>query len=145
MRAIARWGAILGLGLVAVSACAGGGDQALVSPKAPHAVISTAMPVEPAHYPVRIVWIDGNYLSGSRTRQSFWVKPGKHEIGFQAIINPNRGPAVMSNPAMSGMAKMRTLTLDLVEGHTYYFGADVPNANPTQWKPVVVKEEGGGS
>lgn len=128
------------LGLVAVGACAGGGDQALVSPKDPHAIISTAMPVEPAYYPVRIVWIDGKYLSSARTRQTYWVKPGVHEIGFSAIINSNRGPRVMSNPAMSAPQKMRTLKLDLKEGMAYYFGAEVPNGNPTQWRAVIVKQ-----
>jgi hypothetical protein len=62
------------------------------------------------------------------------------QIGSSAIINSNRGPAVMSNPAMSGPRNMPTLTLDLKQGYSYYFAAKIPkNRNPSQWKPVVIK------
>ena len=127
------------------TACAaGGGDQALVSsPGQPHAVISTAMPPGPSHYQVKIVWLDGKYLSTQGKRSTLWIKPGTHEIGFRAIINSNRGPSVMSTPATSGPQKLRTMKLDLKQGKTYYFAADVPNANPAQWKPVLIKTEGG--
>jgi hypothetical protein len=85
------------------------------------------------------VWLDGNYLSNLH-RNSFWVKPGRHKIGFSAIINSNRGPAVMSNPAMSGSRNMPTLTLDLKQGYSYYFAAKMPKShNPSRWEPVVIK------
>lgn len=132
-----------GLVLAAGYAFAGGGDQALVSPSQPHAVISTAQPPGPSYYPVKIVWIDGKYLS-KQNRNTLWVKPGKHEIGFRAFINPNRGPAVMSNPAMSAPKDMSTLTLDLKQGHSYYFAAQIPKSrNPSQWKAVLIRTEGG--
>lgn len=130
-----------GLALTAAYAFAGGGDQSLVSPSQPHAVISTALPPGPSYYQAKIVWLDGNYLSNQH-RSTFWVKPGKHKIGFRAIINPNKGPAVMSNPAMSGPRDMPTLTLDLKQGYSYYFAAKIPKSrNPMQWKPVVIKME----
>lgn len=129
------------LGMVAVTACASGGDQSLVSPKQPHAIISTAMPVAPKNYPVKIVWLDGNYLSTPRYRDSFWVAPGKHEIGFSAIINPNRGPSVLMTPATGGQAKMKTLTVDLKQGTIYYFAAEVPKGNVSQWQPVVFMQQ----
>lgn len=133
-----------GLALMAGYAFAGGGDQALVSPSKPHAVISTAQPPGPSYYRVKIVWLDGNYLSTNRHRSTFWVKPGKHKIGFRAIINTNKGPAVMSNPAMSGPQDMPTLTLDLKQGYRYYFAAKIPKSgNPSQWEPVVIKTEKG--
>ncbi|MGH8128929.1 MAG: hypothetical protein ACRETC_11335 [Gammaproteobacteria bacterium] len=129
-----------GLALTATCAYARGGDQSLVSPSQPHAVISTALPPGPSYYQAKIVWLDGNYLSTNRHRNTFWVKPGKHKIGFRAIINPNQGPAVMSNRAMSGSRDMPTLTLDLKQGYSYYFAAKIPKTrNPMQWKPVVIK------
>lgn len=131
-----------GLGLASSCAFAGGGDHSLVSPGKPHAVISTAQPPGPSYYRVKIVWLDGNYLSTTRHRNSFWVKPGRHKIGFRAIINTNEGPMIMSNPAMSGQRNMPTLTLDLKQGYHYYFAAKIPKSrNPMQWKPVVIKTE----
>jgi hypothetical protein len=129
------------LGVVAAAACASGGDQSLVSPKQPHAIISTAMPVAPSSYPVKIVWLDGNYLSTPRSRDTFWVAPGKHQIGFRAIINPNRGPSVLVSPATGGQSEMKTLTLDLKQGSTYYFAAKVPNGNVGQWQPVLFLQQ----
>jgi len=143
MNKLSRIALAAGLVLAAGYAFAGGGDQALVSPSQPHAIISTAQPPGPSHYRVKIVWIDGNYLSNQH-RDSFWVKPGKHKIGFRAIINPNKGPAVMSNPAMSAPKDMSTLTLDLKQGHSYYFAAEIPKSkNPSHWKAVLIRTEGG--
>lgn len=133
-----------GLVLAAGYAFAGGGDQALVSPGQPHAVISTAQPPGPSYYRVKIVWLDGNYLSNSH-RDSFWVKPGKHTIGFRAIVNPNRGPAVMSTPATSAPQNMSKVTMDLEQGKHYYFAAKIPKSgNASQWKAVLIRTEGGG-
>lgn len=128
----------------AAGALAAGGDRALVAPSQPHAVISTALPPGPSHYAVKIVWLDGNYLSSQGRRSALWVKPGPHEIGFRAIINTDRGPAVMSTPAMSGPENLQTLKIDLEQGYTYYFAADVPNANASKWRPVLLKKEKGG-
>ncbi len=132
----------LGLMLFATTfAYAQGGDASLVSPGQPHAIISAGMPPGPNHYRVKIVWLDGKYLSNP-DRTSFWVKPGVHEIGFRAIINPNIGPRAMSNPATSGPQKLVTLKMDLEQGYTYYFAADVPQSgNTSQWKAVLLKKE----
>ena len=125
-----------------MAAFAAGGDQSLVSPKQPHAIISTAMPPGPSYYRAKIVWLDGKYLSSSPTRTSFWVSPGTHKIGFRAIINPNKGPMVMSNPAMSTPQDMPTLTLNLKQGYSYYFAAAIPKSgNPSKWQPVVIKTQ----
>lgn len=130
-----------GLVLAAGHAFAGGGDQALVSPDKPHASISTALPPGPSYYRAKIVWIDGTYLSNP-DRKTLWIKPGKHKVGFRAIINPNKGPMVMSNPANSTPRDMATLTLDFKQGYKYYFAAKIPKTgNPSQWKPVVIKKE----
>lgn len=138
---------LVGIGIltaVAAAACASGGDQSLVSPKQPHAIISTSMPVSPNNYPVKIIWLDGNYLSTPRNRDTFWVAPGKHEIGFRAIINPNRGPSVIISPATSGQAKLKTLTVDLQQGMIYYFAAEVPKGNVSLWHPILfMKQEAG--
>lgn len=145
MRKLSLMTIALGAGLVLSAGCAfaGGGDQALVSPGQPHAVISTAQPPGPSYYRVKIVWLDGNYLSNPH-RNSFWVKPGSHTIGFKAIINTNRGPMVMSTPATSSPRKMVKLTLDLKQGHHYYFAAKIPKTgNPSQWKAVLIRTEGG--
>ena len=127
--------------LTAGCAMAAGGDQALVSPSQPHAVISTALPPGPSYYRARIVWLDGNYLSDQR-RNSFWVRPGKHTIGFRAILNANRGPILMSTPATSASQNLPKLTIDLKRGYTYYFVAKVPRSgNPAQWRPILIKAE----
>lgn len=129
------------LALSASYAFAAGGDKALVSPSQPHAVISTAQPPGPSYYRARIVWLDGNYLSNQH-RDSFWVKPGKHTIGFRAVLNSDRGPILMSNPANSGQKDLAKLTLDLKQGYHYYFVAKVPRSgNPSQWKPILIKTE----
>jgi hypothetical protein len=134
-----RIGMATGLALVATYAFAGGGDHSLVSPGQPHAIISTAQPPGPNYYRAKIVWLDGNYLSNLH-RNTFWVKPGRHKIGFSAIINASRGPAVMLSPAMSSPRNMPTLTLNLKQGYSYYFAVKIPKShNPSQWKPVVIK------
>lgn len=130
------------LGVFAVTALAGGGDQSLVSPQQPHAIISTAMPAGPNHYRVQIIWLDGKYLSTGRRRAAFWVGPGEHTIGFRVIINPNRGPAVMLSPAFDQPQNLHTLKLVLKRGMTYYFAAKIPDANPSKWQPVVIKQVG---
>ena len=131
----------LALMLIAtVCAYAQGGDQSLVGPGKPHAIISTGMPPGPSHYRVKIVWLDGKYLSNPG-RTSFWVKPGTHEIGFQAIINPNLGPRVMSNSATSAPQNLVTLKMELEQGYIYYFAADIPRSgNPSHWKAVLLKK-----
>ncbi len=96
MKSLLRTASVTALGLVAVCAFAKGGDQSLVSPSQPHAIISTSLPPGPSYYAAKIVWLDGNYLSTNRNRSTFWVKPGVHKIGFSAIINPNKGPAVLN-------------------------------------------------
>ncbi len=130
------------LGLLAITALAGGGDQSLVSPRQPHAVISTAMPAGPNHYRVQIIWLDGKYLSTDHRRTAFWVSPGEHTIGFRVIINPSRGPAVMLSPAFDQPQNLRTLKLTLKRDMTYYFAAKIPDANPSRWQPVVIKRVG---
>lgn len=142
MKNLLRTASVAGFGLLAVCAFAKGGDQSLVSPSQPHAIISTSLPPGPSNYEVKIIWLDGNYLSTGRNRNTFWVKPGKHEIGFRAIINSNRGPTVISSPATSQSGNMPTLTMDLKQGYTYFFAAEIPkNGNPSQWKPIVIKTE----
>lgn len=129
--------------MVASAACAfaKGGDQSLASPGEPHAVISTAWPPGPSYFPARIVWLDGNYLS-NQNRDSFWVKPGKHKIGFRAVINSNRGPSFISSPATSAAQDLATLTIELEPGYRYYFAAEIPtNGSVSQWKPVLIKKE----
>lgn len=144
MNTLSRSVLVVGLALAAGCAFAAGGDQALVSPGQPHAVISTAQPPGPSYYRVKIVWLDGNYLSNLH-RDSFWVKPGKHTIGFKAIVNPNRGPNVMSTPATSAPHNMSKVTLDLKQGQHYYFAAKMPkNGNASEWKAVLIRTEGGG-
>ena len=141
MKSLLRVSAFALMFVSAACAFAKGGDQSLASPSQPHAVISTALPPGPNYYRARIVWLDGNYLSNQH-RDSFWVKPGKHKIGFRAVINPNRGPSVMSNPAMSGSREMATLTMELEPGYRYYFAAEIPRSgNVSKWKPVLIKKE----
>lgn len=142
MKNLIRTASAVGFGLLAVCAFAKGGDQSLVSPSQPHAIISTALPPGPSYYAARIVWLDGNYLSGSRTRSTYWVKPGKHKIGFSAIINPNKGPAVLMGTAASTPQNMPTLTMNLKRGYSYFFAAAIPKSRmPSQWKPVLIKTE----
>ena len=145
MRTLLRIAAVAILATGTACAASGGGDQVLVSPGQPHAIISTSMPPGPSHYEVKIVWIDGKYLSSQGKRNTLWIKPGEHEIGFRAVMNTNRGPAMMSTPATSAMGKMRTMKLDLKRGYRYYFAADVPHGNPAQWKPILLKTEKGGN
>ncbi len=130
--------------LASVGACAAGGDQALVTPGQPHAIVSTSLPPGVSRYQVKVVWLDGNYLSSGGNRSTFWVKPGEHEIGFQAIISSRRGGIVMSTPSTSAPQKMRTLKMDLKQGYTYYFAAEIPGSNPSQWRPVLIKKEKSG-
>jgi len=144
MRTLIRLAAVAILATGTACAAGGGGDQALVSPGQPHAIISTAMPPGPSRFEVRIVWLDGKYLSSQGKRHTLWIKPGTHEIGFRAILNSNRGPNLMSTPATSGSEKMRTMKLDLQQGKSYYFAAEVPHGNPAQWKPVLLKTKNGG-
>ncbi|MGH8162011.1 MAG: hypothetical protein ACRESR_07710 [Gammaproteobacteria bacterium] len=140
MKSLLRIVAVAGLGAIAVCAMAKGGDQSLVSPNQPHAIISTAQPPGPSYYRVKIIWLDGNYLSTPRYRDTFWIAPGKHKIGFRAIMNVNRGPAMLVSPATSQPVNMPTLTLDVKKGYTYYFAAKIPKTGmPNQWKPVVIK------
>lgn len=128
------------LGAGAGVAFAAGGTQSLVSPSQPHAIISTAMPPAPSQFEVKIVWLDGNYLSTSSRKNSFWVAPGRHEIGFRAILNSRRGPTMLQSPALSTPSPLKTLTLDLKQGKTYYFVAEVPQGNPSKWRPVLYRE-----
>lgn len=139
MKILVRISALTLLLVASTCALAQGGDQSLASPSQPHAVISTAMPPGPNHYRVKIVWLDGKYLSNPH-RTSFWVKPGEHEIGFRAIINPNIGPRAMS--ARGGARDMVTLKMDLEQGYIYYFVADVPpSGDMSRWKAVLLKKE----
>lgn len=138
MKTLARFVGVGALGLLAAGALAAGGSQSLVSPSQPHAIISTAMPPAPSQFRARIVWLDGKYLSTTRGRESFWVSPGKHEIGFQAILTSNRGPSLIHSPATSGPSPLKKLTLDLKRGVTYFFVAEVPaGGNPSKWRPVL--------
>ncbi len=134
---------VAGLGaLVACSATAGakGGDRSLVNPDQPHAILSTAWSAGPNYYPVKIVWLDGNYLSTTRRRNTFWVAPGTHKIGFRAIIDVSRGPSTLVGSSANGSQDMPTLTLNLKQGYTYYFAAKIPKTGmPNQWKPVVIR------
>lgn len=141
MKTLIQVAVVGALAFFAAFAFAGGGDQSLVSPSQPHAIISTAQPAAPNYYRVKIVWLDGKYLSTNGRRSTLWVSPGKHEIGFRAIINPNKGPRVMLNSATTGQLRdLPTLTLDLKRGYTYYFGAKIPNtAMAYQWQPVLIK------
>lgn len=140
MKTLIRVSALALMATATVCAYAQGGDQSLVSPSKPHAIISTGMPPGPSHYRVKIVWLDGKYLSNPQ-RDSFWVKPGMHEIGFRAIINPDRGPRVMLNPATSGRQNLVTLKMNLEQGYIYYFAADIPSSgNPSHWKAVLLKK-----
>lgn len=140
MKTLIRFSALALTLLATACAYAQGGDQSLVSPSKPHAIISVGMPPGPSHYSVKIVWLDGKYLSGP-ARMSYWVKPGVHEIGFRAIINPNLGPRAMPNRA-SGAEKMVTLKMNVEQGYIYYFAADVPQTgNTSQWKAVLLKKE----
>ncbi len=140
MKALIRVSALALMVTAAACVYAQGGDQSLVSPSKPHAMISVGMPPGPNHYRVKIVWLDGMYLSNPG-RTSYWVKPGMHEIGFRAIINPNLGSRVMSNPATSSQQNLVTLKMDLEEGYNYYFAADVPRTgNPSHWKAVLLKK-----
>lgn len=133
------------LALFAVCAFAGGGDQSLVSPSQPHAIISTALPPNPSHYWAQIIWLDGNYLSNQK-RSSYWVAPGEHKIGFRAIINAKRGPALLVTPATTYPVNLPTLTLDLKAGYTYYFAAMIPRTGiPSEWKPILIKKVKTGS
>ena len=128
--------------MLAATGCAyaQGGDQALTSPSKPHAIISAGMPPGPNHYRVKIVWLDGKYLS-SPGRTSYWVKPGMHEIGFTAIINPSVGPRAMVNPASGGRQNLVTLKMTLEPGTIYYFAADIPKTgNTSQWKAVLLRK-----
>ncbi|HYW75237.1 MAG TPA: hypothetical protein VFA48_01225 [Gammaproteobacteria bacterium] len=129
--------------MLAATACAyaKSGDQSLVSPSKPHAIISTAMPPGPSHYRVKIVWLDGNYLSNPH-RTSFWVKPGTHVIGFRAIINTSQGPSVMSTPATSGPRDLVKMKMTLERGYIYYFAAKIPKTgNASNWSAVLLKKE----
>jgi|SRR5690625_3493599 len=131
---------VLSAGLLA--GCAGaGGDSSLVSPGKAHAVISTSLPPPPKYFYAQIVWLDGKYLSNQK-RGSYWVAPGKHKIGFRALLTSNRGPSLLSSPATSQPTNLPTLTLDLKAGYTYYFAAEVPQSGiPSQWKPILIKKE----
>ncbi|MGH8273383.1 MAG: hypothetical protein ACRES9_03855 [Gammaproteobacteria bacterium] len=145
MKHLLRVTSVAGLALLAACAVAKGGDQSLVSPSQPHAIISTAQPPGPNYYRVKIIWLDGNYLSTNGKRSTLWVAPGKHKIGFRAIINSNRGPSVLSTPGTSAPRNLPTLTLDLKQGYTYYFAAKIPKSGmANQWQPVVIKTEKGG-
>lgn len=121
-------------------AVASGGDRSLVSPSQPHGILSTAMPAGPNYYPVRIIWLDGQYLSTGRHRTSYWVSPGEHEIGFSVFINPNRGPSILMSPALSQPQNLRTMKLMVRRGWSYYFAAEVPHGNPSHWRPVIIKK-----
>jgi len=141
MKTLIRVSALAVMLAATVCAYAQGGDQSLVSPGEPHAIISTGMPPGPSHYRVKIVWLDGKYLSNPH-RTSFWVKPGTHVIGFRAIVNPNLGPRVMSNPATSAPRDLVKLKMDLEKGYIYYFAAKVPaSGNVAQWSAVLLKKE----
>lgn len=136
-RIVIGLGAVL-LGVILASPVMAAG---LTSPSKPHGIISTALPPGPNYYPVQIIWLDGRYLSSNGQRSSLWVTPGKHTIGFRAIIDPRYGPNVMLSPADSNMKNLSTLTVDVKRGHIYYFGAKIPNANVNKWQPVVIKTE----
>lgn len=120
-------------------AVASGGDRSLVSPSQPHGILSTAMPAGPSYYPVRIIWLDGQYLSTDRHRTAFWVSPGDHKVGFRVFINPNHGPSILMSPALSQPQNLRTIKVDVRRGWTYYFAAEVPHGNPSKWRPVIIK------
>jgi len=140
MKPLIRVSALALMLIATASACAQGGDQSLVNPSKPHAIISVGMPPGPSHYRVKIVWLDGKYLSNPG-RTSYWVKPGTHEIGFRAIINSNLGSRIMSNPATSAQQNLVTLKMDLEQGYEYYFAADVPKTgNVSRWKAVLLKK-----
>ncbi len=140
MKTLIRVSALAVMVVATACAYAQGGDQSLVSPSKPHAIISTGMPPGPSHYRVQIVWLDGKYLSNPR-RTSFWVKPGTHVIGFKAIINPNLGPTVMSNPATSVPKDLVKLKMDLEKGYIYYFAAKIPESgNVSDWSAVLLKK-----
>jgi len=140
MKSLIRVSALALMLTATVCAYAQGGDQSLTSPSKPHAIISAGMPPGPSHYRVKIVWLDGKYLS-SPGRTSYWVTPGTHEIGFRAIINPNVGPRAMVNPATSGQQNLVTLKMNLEQGTVYYFAADVPETgNVSHWKAVLLRK-----
>jgi hypothetical protein len=139
---------LIGIGLAAVlsagllAGCAGaGGDSSLVGPGEAHAVISTALPPPPKYFHAQIVWLDGKYLSNQK-RGSYWISPGRHKIGFRALLTSRRGPNLLSTPATDYRTNLPTLTLDLKAGYTYYFAAEVPPSGiPSQWHPILIKKE----
>ena len=110
---------------------------ALVSPSQPHAVISVAQPTRVRTYALRMVTLDGQLLPDHLHRLAYWIRPGRHTVGFMAFMNNAFGPG-FSASGVGGSQNWPTVTMDFKAGRTYYFGAKVVHGRAYRWKPVVV-------
>lgn len=123
-----------GLLLPAVAVARG---LALASPSAPHAVISVAQPARVRTYALRMVTLDGQLLPDHLQRLSYWIRPGRHTVGFMALMNNAFGPGFAAS-GVGGSQNWPTVTMDFKPGYTYYFGAKIVHGRAYRWKPVVV-------
>jgi hypothetical protein len=123
--------------VVLIPAVAAARGLALVSPSSPHAVLSVAQPARVRTYAVRMVTLDGQLLPDHLRRLAYWVRPGRHTVGFMALMNNAFGPG-FSASGVGGSQNWPTLTMDFKAGYTYYFGAKIVHGRAYRWKPVVV-------
>jgi hypothetical protein len=127
---------VLAVGLL-LPAVAWASGLALVSPSEPHAVISVAQPSRVETYALRMVTLDGRLLPDHLHRLAYWIRPGRHTVGFMALMNNAFGPGFAAS-GVGGSENWPTVTMDFKAGRTYYFGAKIVHDRAYRWKPVVV-------
>ena len=100
------------------------------------AVLDFSIP--PAHlYPARLVEVDGEVVTQTAARTSYWLDPGTHAIEVTALIDEPTKVGVMDRPGLGDQGEM---TIDVEAGKRYKMAAELTGQRG-EWRPVIYRIE----
>lgn len=106
------------------------------APSEQQAVLDFSVP--PAHlYPARLVSVDGEVVTESATRTSYWIEPGSHVIEVTAVIDEPTKVGVLPSPNVEDQGEA---TIDVEAGKRYKIAAERVGQRG-EWRPVVYRIE----
>jgi hypothetical protein len=127
---------LLGLALLALSACASGPT---VSPSEPHGIVvlATAQTAR-NNFQVQIREIDGVQIQGAQN--AYWLAPGRHTLRLTAILT-NARPMIREVRETRADHLANAMVLDVEDGKRYVIAARRVGQSGAEWEPVVLEVE----
>lgn len=114
---------------------------------APQATLETLLQgdVTSTKFPARLARIDGQTVSSAR--RTYPLTPGSHTFSIELDIDAIKqyesesGRYKPKPSRVSADLREKQVTVDVIAGERYKFGAEIEDFDYTNWKPFVVKAD----